>query len=437
LRWLWPALLLLAAGVLAWYSGGRDWRQRWLQPESQARPRILLDEAAAALERGHLSASDGSGARELYAAVRALDPDEAKARQGLVMVARAALAAAHGALARGDVAAAQERLRLARELQAPRAEREAVADALRRHVLAQMPIGVLLERAEAARRAGQWLPDEDDTIAPDDALTLYQQVLLLHPGHAAALRGREDVLAALLDGARARLRSGDLDAAARALAAARRFDPGHMDLPDTLARFTEERAALRRQAEAALAGGEVSTALVLWRRLLALDEHDAQARDGVARTAQVLAGRAAALAEAGRFAEADDAFRQARDLIPDAPAIRAAELRIARARQHQSVTETQPPALRVLGACFDAALAANHLRRAGECLHSASVRGEDVATLAARRRQLALRWLALAEERLRRGELSAAANALETARQTDAATPGLDAFAQRLGTAGR
>jgi len=436
-RWLWLALLLAVAGTVLWHSGGRDWRQWRPQPQPQARTQALLDEAAAALERGHLSASDGSGARELYAAVRALDPDEGRARQGLVMVGRAALAAAREALARNDVALAQECLHLARELQAPRTEREAVADALRRHALAQVPVEVLLERAEAARRAGQWLPDEGETSAADDALTLYQQILALHPGHAAALRGREDVLAEVLDGARAHLRAGDLDAAARALAAARRFDPGHVDLPDTVARFTEERAALRQQAGAALASREVTAALALWQRLLALDENDAQAREGIARAALGLAERAAAWAEAGRFAEADDALSQARELTPHVPAIRAAELRIARARQNQPATQTHPPALQALSACFDAALAANQLRRAGGCLQAASAQGEGVAVLAARRRQLALRWLALAEERLRRGELSAAASALETARQTDAATPGLDAFAQRLGDAGR
>ena len=45
----------------------------WLWPDTRAQ--ALREEAAAALAAGHLSAEDGSGARELYEAALAMDPD--------------------------------------------------------------------------------------------------------------------------------------------------------------------------------------------------------------------------------------------------------------------------------------------------------------------------------------------------------------------------
>jgi len=421
-RWGGFALLLAVSGWLVWPEGGRNAPPP--RPQAQT-TQTLLEAAAQALQRGQLSAADGSGARQLYAAALARNPDEPKARRGLVATGLAALEAAQQALARGDLEDARNLLELARQLQVPRVQLDTVADALRQAALAHTPLEVLLERADAARHAGQ-----DDT-----ALALYQQILALQPGHATALRARGEVLAALLDVARAQVRAGELEAAAAAVAGARRFDPGHPDLPDTLARLTEERAALQQQAEAAFAGGELTAALALWQRLLALDEGDARAQAGIARSAQALAERATALAEHTRIAEAAALLAQARALAPDAPAVRAAELRIERARAQQPAT-AHAASLQALGECFDARLAANDLRHADECLQSASAQGEDVGTLAARRRALALRWLAIAEERLGRAELAAAAAALASARRSDPAAPGLDAFARRLQAAG-
>ncbi|MBN8264817.1 MAG: hypothetical protein J0M21_09190, partial [Xanthomonadales bacterium] len=86
----------------------------WWWPESDAA--ALRARAERALQDGRLSMADGSGARELYEAALALQPDQVEAREGLARVARAALADARAKAAAGQAAQARIALRLAREL---------------------------------------------------------------------------------------------------------------------------------------------------------------------------------------------------------------------------------------------------------------------------------------------------------------------------------
>jgi len=428
-RWWW----LLVPGLV----GMAVWL--WLRTDSSVhatRAQSLLQQAEAALARGHLSAPDGSGARELYEAALAMDPDLPEARHGQVQVGLAALEHAEAALARGDIPAAQHGLVQARQLQVPRAEWEPLAAALHQQPHGQVSLEALLERAQAARAQG-WLADVPAEFPGETAaLPLYQQILAQQPGHTAALRGRGDALAELLDGARAALRTGDLDTAFAAIAATRTYDPGHPDLPDTLARLAEERTALQQRAAHALARGQEEAALRDWQWLLALDPNDPEARSGIERTAQSLAERAAMLGQSHQFDQAERTLARARELAPGIPALHAAEVRIARAREQQT-TDGAAVSLQVAGDCFEANLAANNLGRARECLDAARAQGEAVDTLGARRRQLALRWVAIGEERLRSGDLPAATAALNAARELDPTTPGLQALAQRLETAER
>lgn len=480
-RWLLVAvglvLLVAAAVLLRGPLGDRMWPH----------PRVhdLTAQAEAALARGHLTAADGSGARELFEAARAIDPDLPGPRAGLARVAEAALAQASAALAAERFAEAHAMLQLARELSIPRERADALAERLREREAGTVSVDTLVRLAAQAHAAGRLDGGEDA------ALPLYARVLALVPDHAEALRGRDDALAALLAQAREDLRGGDLQAAAAAIAAARAYDAGHVDLPDTEARLVEELDALRGRAEGELARGRVESAVSLWRRLQQYDPGDASAREGLARAAATLAARAQRLGADFRFGRADAVLAQARELAPDAPAVAAAQAAIERSRRrHASVQPGRvdagaaqrvasllrqaadaeargdlltPPGesaydrlraaqaiaprdprvrqaverlLPSARACFDRHLSANDLAGAQRCLEAREALGEDAASLAGARRRLAQRWLAIGDERLQGGQLAAAGAALESARALDRAAPGLGEFEQRLRTAG-
>jgi len=441
----------------------------------------LVAEADGALAAGRLTAADGTGARELFEAAIAIDPDRPEARAGLARVAAAALGSAREALAQGRLDDARALLRLARELGVPRAGANALEEELRAREAASAGIGDLLARADAALAEGRL------DGGGDAALPLYARVLELQPRNADALRGREDAIGALLDGARQRLREGDLDAAATAIAAAERYDPGHVDLPDTRARLTEELDTLRREAEVALARGRVERATGIWRRLLAHDPADAAAQAGLRRVAELHAGRARRLAADFRFGEAEAELRAARDLAPDSGVVRAAAAQVEQSRRaYRAATPTVPagerrrrvaqllqeaagaevrgellsppgdsawdklraaqalapddPEVRAAGLrllpaarrCFDEGLRANDLGRAGNCLDARVALGEDAQAIAAARGRLAQRWLAIADERLAAGSITGARDALAIAEGLDPGVQGLAGFRARL-----
>lgn len=453
-----------------------------LWPQNSAQQ--AMAEADAALDRGHLSAGDGSGARELYEAALAMDPDRPGPREGLARVARAALEVAQRETGAGNLSAAHDALRLAGELSAPRAATDAVAARLREREIAAAGLEQLWERADAAYREGRLHGSEDA------ALPLYRRILRLDPAHLGALRGRDDAIAGLLQEARSHLRAGDLAAAASAIAVAREFDPGHVDLPDTLARMTEERDALVGLAAEALEDGSPERAAGLYQALLAMDPGDDEAREGLLVAGQALARRAERLAAEHRFGEAEAALQQARALAPDDPRLKEVTDRIGAARALQArlgaaqsaedrrqrvdalldeIAEAEaldellePPGgnaydrlriaqmlapddprvraarARLLDAattCFERELRRNSLGRAGACLDAWTALGGDEDGPAAARRRLAQRWLAVGDERLAAGELDRAAAALQSARETDPSAPGLAEFGDRLRTA--
>ena len=214
-RWLWPVMVGVAVLLLALLLLRRPLAD-WLWPETRAQE--LRDQAAVALAHGHLSASDGSGARELYEAALAIDPDRNDAREGLMRVAQAALAQARTAIAVDRYADAHRALQLANALSVPRAQADAVATQLRQREASRAGIANLLAQGSAARRAHRL----DGT--PDAALPLFQRVLALQPDRLAALEGREDALADLLQQAQQHLQHGELPEAAAMIAAAQRGD---------------------------------------------------------------------------------------------------------------------------------------------------------------------------------------------------------------------
>lgn len=474
----WPWLLgfaLLATVLLVVFRKPLA-DQIWPQTRAQA----LRAQAAQALAQGRLTAPDGSGARELYEAALAMDPDRDEARVGLARVAEAALARARDETAQDRFADAHASLRLARALSVPRAEADLVATRLREREASHAGIPGLLAQADAARGAGRLTGDDNA------ALPLYRRILALQPENTRALEGREDALSELLQQARARLRAGELAEATAAIAVARRYDAGHVDLPDTQARLNEELDDVRRDAAAALASARLERAEERY-RLLGEAGQQVDADAGLQRVAAAWARRAETLAADFRFAAADAALEHARALAPETTLVADAERRIARARQsHARLGSQVPPrerkrrvarllaeageaeargdlldppgdsafdklraaraiapddpavrkaTARLLPAarqCFERGLRDNNLGLARACFDARVALENDIAALATARRRLAARWLAIGDERLGAGEVAGAGAALASARALDPATPGLEDFDRRL-----
>ena len=440
----------------------------------------LLDDANVALEKGHLSAEDGSGARQRFEAAQALDNDRNEARAGLVRVAEAALARARVQVQEKRFEEARASLALASELQAPRAQVEAVANALRERESAHAGVDGLLMEASAAQAEGKF----------DIALPLYQRVLMLQPTHTVALEQREDALSDVLQQANRALAKGDLATGARLIAQVRTYDAGHVELPDgeaLLARTVEQR---RQRADADLRRKRPEQALAGYRAVLEASPDDAAAKQGIDRVATAFAQLAMREAADFDFMRADASLRQAREVAPDASAVKEASQSIARARQSQSRLASALPAgertrrvqallaataaaeargdwltppgesafdalraaqalapedrevkraaarfVPATQACFENELRANRLRRAQGCYEAWQTIAPRDAGLDKARRQLASKWIAVGDEQLGSGDVAFAARALQEARALDPETPGLAELAQRVVTA--
>ena len=394
---------------------------------------------------------------------------------------KAALVQARQALTDGRFVEAHQQLQLARELSVPTAQLDSVALALRAKESRQVGIADLLGRAGAARKAGHL----DD--GPDAALPLYERVLVLQPDRIEALEGREDALADLLQQARGAVQQGELAQASTLLASARRYDPGHADLPDTEARLSAALDRAHRAADQDLRRGRLAEATTGYRMLLQVDADDARAQRGLDRVATEWARRAIRLGADFHFDAANAALEQGRAVAPRSPAVEDAARRLVRAHQAQARVGAPPlPAdrarrvrqllaeaaaaeargqllappgdsafdklraaralapqdlavasasvrlLMVSRECFERELRGNRLVHAQACLDAWNTLGGGDAASRAARERLATRWLAVGEERLGAGELVGAQHALLAARDLDPAAPGLNAFAERV-----
>ena len=474
--WRWAAVLVLSLAVLV--VAFRQPLADLMWPDM--RVQRLLDEAEIALKQGKLDAADGTGARQRFEAALALDSDRSEARAGLGRVAEAALAQARAQLRANRYQAARQALALARELQVPRADADAVADQLRRDEAAHAGIDVLMAEAAAAQAEGQL----------EIALPLYQRVLALLPNQTAALEGREDALSEWLQQAGKALAAGDLARGSSLIARAREYDPGHVDLPDLEARLARAVEQRRRLADADLRHQRLDRALAGYQLVLAASTDDAVARQGIERVATAYAQRATREAADFDFAKAEASLVLARDLAPRAAVVKEATQSLARARQSQSRLASPVPArertrraqlllaameqaevrgnwltppgesaydklraaqalapddvevkraaarlLPATRACFEEQLRSNRVRRARACYDAWQTLDPRNAQLPDARRRLAQKWIAVGGERLGAGEVAFAAEALREARDLDMGAPGLAEFAARVQSA--
>ncbi|WP_421567616.1 hypothetical protein [Stenotrophomonas sp. PD6] len=478
--WRWAlllAVLLFAALVLV-----RRPLANWFWNEPQVEQ--LLDRGDRALAAGRLTAADGSGAREWYQAALALDGDRPQARAGLARTGQAALQQARDAVAAGEPEAAQRALALARELQVPQRDADAVARLLREHQHNGAGFGVLLGRAEAALEA-QRLDGSDDS-----ALPLFQQALALAPNHLRALEGREDALSDLLQKARDAAARGDVAQSAALLQRARGFDAGHVDLPASEAALNAALEQRQRQGQVALKRQHWTDAAADFQAVLAARPDDPAAQQGLQQVIDALLAAATREAADFRFGPAEQALQAAQTLGASERALVAARQAMAQARQAERALKTPaatparraqslakllenfaeaeargdfltPPgrsaydalreaqalaprdarvraaAQRLLPAtraCFEDRLRENRVQAAGACLDAwqALARG-DAQAIAARQR-LGQRWLAIGSERLGRGDVAFAQQALQQANALGIASNAVEyqALQQRL-----
>ncbi|HEX5756131.1 MAG TPA: hypothetical protein VFY12_07250 [Arenimonas sp.] len=480
--WLWllPLLLLalLAAALLRW----REPLGRWLVPDPPLTQQLA--QAEAALRRGELSRSDGRGARELFQAMLAADPDHPGARRGLAAVREAALDRAALALDAGEREQARDALQLATALSAPLTRLQPLEARLRVADASGQDLEQLLGEAQSLWQGGRDV----------EALAMYQQVLLSHPDNALALSGRQQILGEWLRQADEALERGDLTHAEARVAEVLAYDASHIGLPALQARLGEVRAEHERlwrqrlaEAQRAESAGELSRAWPAYQDLLRHGPVAADARAGRQRVLQAQAQHVRESIQQQRWQEALRGLRVLRGWSPGFEQIEILQAQLERARPKPAAasiaSQDRPPVALDAGAVAQAAAAAitsgrllqppgdsawDHLRElagtspddprlpalwrqfeqaaracyeqhalgnrltdAESCLDARALR-EPSSALADARRRLALRWVALASERLGQNEPELAERALGNARRLDPRTPGLAATERRL-----
>ena len=486
-RWPWllgiVVVLLVLATIL--YVERDALGKRLVPPPQQT---VLMQQADAALRAGRLTATDGHGARELYEAVLARDPDHPAAREGLVHVGAAALAQAQVAARENHPQAARQALELARTLGVQASDLQTVEDALRKHDGGEDRIAALLAQAGAAERAGY----RDGGAG--SALALYQQALDAAPGNAVVLARRQTLLANLLSGVDPLLANNDVAGAQHLIDRVTAVDPGHLDLPNARAQLS---AAVQKQqyarkaaldaADAALRGGHVDAAIDGYRKILAATPDEARARSGLRASAEALVRNAKHAAADFKFDDAKSALAQARAIAPGLPTIVAAEqymqqVQARRAGFDASASTTNgsariddllaaadhaimrnqlldPPGVsafdklraasaiapadpRVIAAtrrfgatataCFQREMTANRLARAEDCLEALIAIEPTHAGLPTMQHTLAARWLDVADERIGAGELDTAQRAIASAQRWTPNDPTIPALKTRL-----
>ncbi len=404
--WLLLAAAVLALAVLLALSHWREPLGRLLVPDPPLTRQLAAAELA--LQRGQLSRPDGRGARELFQAVLAVDPDHPGARDGLNRVRDAALALADAALNVGDRVRARQALGLATALSAPAAELHPREARLRAAEATWQDVEQLLAQGQG------WLREGRD----GQALAAFEQVLQSQPGNALALEGRRLVLSEWLRQAEQRSSDGELAVAERLVGQVLAHDPSHLDLPGVQARLGERQAAqARRPAEAAAAVVAASATSAVPESLPMVDT--GQRPIDHPRLTRLLAQADQAIV-AGQLLEppgdsAWDRLKAASAQAPDDAAVAQALVRFQQAARE----------------CFEREALANRLSAAEHCLAARSLR-ESPQVLADAHRRLALRWLALGSERIGQNEPELAQRALDSARRLDPRTPGLGELQRRL-----
>jgi tetratricopeptide (TPR) repeat protein len=344
-RWILPTLIvvLLAAVGGLWFN---QTRLRSLVPRTDFDD--VLHRAQVALQAGHLDGTDGTSARELFEAARALEPDNDAARQGLNDVGRAEVARADAAVRAGNLTEANQALTNARELLGGGSDVDRLAQAIAKAQVSSGQTDTLITQAQEAL-------SQNKLDGPDGAAALYQRVLSAEPDNAVARHGMDQVGDAMAAQIQKALSANDVASASAGIDRLAAVLPNYAQLPNLRASLsalqTQANSALNdaiNQGNDALRGGRIAgdgndTALAHFKAALAIDPNNAQAKVGLGQVAQALTVQANAAIDAGDTEHAKQLLDQAETLAPGSADLVAARARLAQAPA-ASPTETQPPA---------------------------------------------------------------------------------------------
>jgi len=343
-HWILPTLIvvLLAAVGGLWFNQSR---LRSLVPRTDFDD--VLHRAQVALQAGHLDGTDGTSARELFEAARALEPDNDAARQGLNEVGRAEVARADAAVRTGNLNEASQALTNARELLGGGNDVDRLAQAIAKAQVSPGQSDTLITQAQQAL-------SQNKLDGPDGAAALYQRVLSAEPDNAVARHGMDQVGDAMAAQIQKALSANDAANASAGIDRLAAVLPNYAQLPNLRASLsalqTQANSALNdalNQGNDALRGGRIAgdgndTALAHFKAALAIDPNNAQAKAGLGQVAQALTVQANAAIDAGDTEHAKQLLDQAETLAPGSADLVAARARLGQAPVAQTPV-AQPP----------------------------------------------------------------------------------------------
>jgi len=343
-HWILPTLIvvLLAAVGGLWFNQSR---LRSLVPRTDFDD--VLHRAQVALQAGHLDGTDGTSARELFEAARALEPDNDAARQGLNEVGRAEVARADAAVRTGNLNEASQALTNARELLGGGNDVDRLAQAIAKAQVSPGQSDTLITQAQQAL-------SQNKLDGPDGAASLYQRVLSAEPDNAVARHGMDQVGDAMAAQIQKALSANDAANASAGIDRLAAVLPNYAQLPNLRASLsalqTQANSALNdalNQGNDALRGGRIAgdgndTALAHFKAALAIDPNNAQAKAGLGQVAQALTVQANAAIDAGDTEHAKQLLDQAETLAPGSADLVAARARLGQAPVAQTPV-AQPP----------------------------------------------------------------------------------------------
>jgi cellulose synthase operon protein C len=337
--WLMPLVIVVLLAVIGglWLNQGR---LRSLVPRTDFDD--VLHRAQVALQQGHLDGTDGTSARELFEAARALEPDNDAARQGLNDVGRAEISRADAALQAGNVDQAEQALTNARELLGGGSDVDRLAQAIAKAQVATGETATLISQAQQALSDGK-------LDGPDGAASFYQRVLAADPDNAVARHGMDQVGDAMAAQIQKALSANDAATASTSIDRLAALLPNYAQLPTLRASLSTLQAQNAttltdaiNQGNDALRAGRIAgdgndTALAHFKAALAIDPNNDQAKAGMGQVAEALIVQANAAIDSGDADHARQLLDQAASLAPG-----SADLIAARARLGQPVPGSAP-----------------------------------------------------------------------------------------------